>query len=116
MRQTFREAPYIQSPLDWHLSSQPLLLTLAANPGVLMKLFASTMLIALALMLVGCGSDNSSNNAVNGNWTVSLTDANSTPVFGFTTTLTQSGSTVSGTNLSFTTATPCFGSDSTETG
>lgn len=82
-----------------------------------MKFLATTILIAAGLMLAGCGSSSSNNSAVNGNWTATLTDVNGTPVFGFTTTLNQSGSsTVSGTNLSFTTSTPCFGSDATETG
>ena len=73
-------------------------------------------IIAVGLVLAGCGSSSNSDNAVNGNWTASLTSADGTPVFGFTTTLNSSGNTVTGSNLSFTTATPCFGSDATETG
>jgi hypothetical protein len=44
-------------------------------------------------------------------------DSNGAPVFAFTTSLAQnSGTVVSVTNLSFTTATPCFASGGSETG
>src|SRR4051794_20368612 len=58
----------------------------------------------------GCGtSSGNNNNAINGNWTASLTNPDGTEAFNFTTTLTSSGSTgVSVSNLSFTTSSPCF--------
>jgi hypothetical protein len=81
------------------------------NRGVL------TILLGLVLILGGCGNSNSTNSGdVNGNWTATLTNPDSTPAFAFTTTFTQmSGSSVSVTNLTFTTASPCFVSGETET-
>jgi hypothetical protein len=81
------------------------------NRGVL------AILLGLALVLGGCGNSNSTNSGnINGNWTATLTNPDSTPAFAFTTTFTQmSGSSVSVTNLTFTTASPCFVSGETET-
>jgi|SRR5450755_60742 hypothetical protein len=81
------------------------------NRGVL------AILLGLVLILGGCGNSNSANSGnVNGNWTATLTNPDSTPAFAFTTSFTQmSGSSVSVTNLTFTTASPCFVSDETET-
>lgn len=82
-----------------------------------MKQLGLIALLAVGMLLVGCGSSNNNSDNVNGHWTANLTDQSGNPVFSFTTDLNQnSGSTVTGTNLNFTTATPCFGSDSTETG
>lgn len=82
-----------------------------------MKHWGLIALIGAAMFLGACGSSSNNNDNVNGHWTANLTDMSGNPVFAFTTDLNQSsGSTVTGTNLSFTTATPCFGSDSTETG
>jgi hypothetical protein len=74
------------------------------NRGVL------AILLGLVLILGGCGNSNSANSGnVNGNWTATLTNPDSTPAFAFTTSFTQmSGSSVSVTNLTFTTASPCF--------
>jgi len=81
------------------------------NRGVL------TILLGLVLILGGCGNSNSTSPGnVNGNWTATLTNPDSTPAFAFTTSFTQmSGSSVSVTNLTFTTASPCFVSGETET-
>jgi hypothetical protein len=78
------------------------------------------ILIGLVLILAGCGSNNSANSGssgnVTGNWTATLTNPDSSPAFAFTTTFTQmSGSSVSVTNLAFTTSSPCFVSGETET-
>jgi hypothetical protein len=75
------------------------------------------ILLGLALVLVGCGNSNSANSGnINGNWTATLTNTDSTPAFGFTTTFTQmTGTSVSVTNLSFTTSSPCFVSGETAT-
>jgi hypothetical protein len=55
-------------------------------------------------MLGGCGSNNP--QTINGTWTASLTGTQS---FGFTATLAQgSGSDITVTNLTLTTAMPCF--------
>ena len=86
-----------------------------------MKQFRIAMLLVLGLILGACGggsgsSSNTTNN-VNGNWTAALSDPSGGPTFALTTSLTQdSGTAVSVTNLSFTTATPCFSSGGSETG
>lgn len=70
-----------------------------------MKQFAVAILLVAAMTLAGCGSSNHNSGNVNGNWTAALQDANGTPVFAFSTSLTaaNSGSTVTVTNLNFTT-------------
>jgi hypothetical protein len=80
-----------------------------------MKQLGIALVLALGLMLSACGSSSSSN--VNGNWTATLTNADGSPAFGFTTSLTQnSDSTLSVTNLSFTTSSACFPNGATATG
>ena len=83
-----------------------------------MKQLGIIMALGTAMLLAGCGGSNSNSDTVSGHWTANLTDLSGNPVFSFTTDLNQNsgGSTITGTNLNFTTATPCFGSDSTETG
>lgn len=84
-----------------------------------MRHFSIVMISVLGLMLGACGggSGNGNSSNVNGSWTASLMNADGTPAFSFTTALSQSNSTViSGTNLSFTTATPCFSSGGSATG
>ena len=75
-------------------------------------------LLTVALVLGACGTSSSSNNnAINGNWTATLLDANGKAVFGFTTVLTSIGTgEVTVTNFKFTSSSPCFGTGSTETG
>ena len=74
-----------------------------------MKQSFMALTLALALMFVGCGSGTSSSNNVSGNWSANLTGTNGSPSFAFTMTLFQnSDNTVSVSNLTFTTATPCF--------
>ena len=70
-----------------------------------MKNFAVVLLLAMGMALVGCGSSSNNSGNVNGNWTAALQDANGIPVFAFTTSLTAtgSGSTVTVSNLNFTT-------------
>ena len=70
-----------------------------------MKQFAVAILLVAAMTLAGCGSSNHNSGNINGNWTAALQDANGVPVFAFTTSLTaaNSGSTVTVTNLNFTT-------------
>jgi hypothetical protein len=83
-----------------------------------MKTLGTIFVLGIALVLAGCGS-NSNNDVINGNWTAALLNSSSggSPIFNFTATFTQSsGSSVSVTNLNFTTSSPCFASGSTATG
>jgi hypothetical protein len=81
------------------------------NRGVL------AILLGLALVLGGCGNSNSTTSGnINGNWSATLTNTDSTPAFAFTTSFSQmSGNSVSVTNFTFTTTSPCFVSGETET-
>lgn len=83
-----------------------------------MRHFKVIGLLALAALLAACGSSNgNSNNSINGNWTASLLDTSGKPVFNFTTTLASSGSTgLVISNFRFTTSSPCFGPNPTESG
>jgi len=84
-----------------------------------MKQLGIAMLFVLGLMLSACGggSSNNSNGSVSGNWTASLSNPDGGPAFAFTMSLSQnSGTVVSVTNLTFTTATPCFVSGGSATG
>lgn len=78
------------------------------------------ILLGFALVLSGCGGSNSSNSTnsgnINGNWSATLTNTDSTPALAFTTSFTQmSGTSVNVSNLTFTTSSPCFVSGETET-
>lgn len=80
-----------------------------------MKHMAMMMVVMLGMAFGGCGGGNSNSaNTVTGNWTATLTG---TEDFAFTTSLMQNnGTVVTGTNLVFTTQTPCFTSGGTQTG
>ena len=82
-----------------------------------MKQFAVAVVVAVGLVLIGCGSsNNSSSNTINGNWNANLMSGGNTPVFAFGTSMTEnSDGTVTITNFSFTTSSPCFDSE-TESG
>ena len=84
-----------------------------------MKTLGTILVLGIALVLAGCGSNSNNSNIINGNWTAALLNSSSggSPIFNFTATFTQSsGSDVSITNLNFTTSSPCFASGSTATG
>ena len=85
-----------------------------------MKQTGIAMLLALGLTLGACGGGGtgSASGNVNGNWTATLTNPEGAPTFAFTTSLSQNSgsSTVNVTTLNFTTATPCFDSQTSETG
>jgi hypothetical protein len=81
-----------------------------------------TTLLGLTMVVGGCGASSTNSitstnsNNINGNWTATLTNTDSTPAFAFTTGFNQmSGSSVSVTNFTFTTSSPCFVSGETET-
>jgi hypothetical protein len=84
-----------------------------------MKQFGIAMAMAVGLILVACGGGSSNgSDTVAGNWTATLTNNDGTPALAFTTSLTQGNgsATVTGTNLSFSTSTPCFTSGGSQTG
>jgi hypothetical protein len=83
-----------------------------------MKNAAVVMLFAAALTLVGCGSNSSKNSGnINGNWTATLTDTGGAQVFRFATSLiVNNDGTLSISNFSFSTNSPCFVSGETESG
>jgi hypothetical protein len=77
----------------------------------------SMFVLFFALVLAGCGGGNSNSRNIDGNWTATLTNADNSPAFGFTTSLTQSsGSDVTVANFAFTTTSSCFASGEAETG
>jgi hypothetical protein len=84
------------------------------------KHLGAASVFALGLVLAACGSgnSNSSSNNINGNWSATLTNADGSPALAFTTSLSQDSlnAVVTGTNLSFTSSSPCFASGATETG
>ena len=82
-----------------------------------MKQFAAAVVVAVGLVLIGCGSNNnSSSNTVNGTWNASLMSGGNTPVFAFGTSMTENNDgSLNITNFSFTTSSSCFSSE-TESG
>ena len=70
------------------------------------------------MVLIGCGSNNNSSaNTVNGTWNANLISGGNSPVFAFGTSMTEnSDGSLTITNFSFTTSSPCFTSGQTETG
>lgn len=76
-------------------------------------------LLALGLTMAGCGSssNNSSSGNINGTWSANLINTDGTTAFGFSTNFTQaSGNSVTVTNLTFNSPSPCFASTTTGTG
>jgi len=82
-----------------------------------MRNFAVGMLLAVSMMLAGCGS-NSKHGTINGNWTASLTDSSTgSQVFAFTTSVIEnSDGTLSISNFTFSSNSSCFVSGETESG
>jgi len=79
-----------------------------------MKQFGIAIVLALVVGMAACGGSSTSAGTVTGNWTATLTG---TQDLSFTTSLMQNnGTAVTGTNLVFTTTTPCFTSGGTQTG
>jgi hypothetical protein len=83
-----------------------------------MKHFAVALLLGAALTLVGCGSNSSSNSGnINGTWNAALVDTNNQPYFKFGTSLVVNGDgTLAVTNLTITSASPCFTTAESESG
>lgn len=81
-----------------------------------MRQFAATVVVALGLVLIGCGA-NSSNSNINGTWHATLTDSNNVTAFSFGTALTVNGDgSLKISNFQFTSNSGCFVSGETETG
>ena len=83
-----------------------------------MKQFAVLALLLASLLLVGCGSSNSTNPTnINGNWNATLMGNSNATRFAFGTSLAvNNDGSVSVSNFNFTTSSPCFGSGETESG
>jgi len=80
-----------------------------------MKQVGMIVVLALGGLLAACGGGSSSSAAtVTGNWTATLTGTENLTLS--TSLMQNSGTVVTGTNLSFTTTTPCFTSGGTQTG
>ena len=75
--------------------------------------------LALGLVMVGCGNSGSNSTNINGNWSASLTGTSGgATIYSFTTTFTEvSGGGLSITNFTLTSTGPCFVSgETTEAG
>jgi hypothetical protein len=82
-----------------------------------MKHFALATLLLAAFALAGCGSKSSTPANINGNWSATLADTNNTTAFSLGTSLVvNSDGSLSVTNLTITSASPCFTSGQTATG
>ncbi len=81
-----------------------------------MKQFAIAILLAVGLALVGCGSNSNPAN-VNGTWNATLLSNGSQTSFAFGTSLSVNGDgSLTITNFTFNTDSPCFVSGETESG
>src|ERR1700732_2460547 len=82
-----------------------------------MKKLAVALLLAAALVLIGCGSNKSHSSNINGNWTAVLTNSSDgSQAFTFTTSITENNDgTLSVTNLTLSSSS-CFVSGETESG
>jgi hypothetical protein len=83
-----------------------------------MKQFMVALVLLAGLALVGCGSNNMNPGNINGTWNATLmSTGGSQPVLTFGTSLAVNGDgSLSITNFSFSTSSPCFVSGETESG
>jgi len=82
-----------------------------------MKQFAVAVFLAVGLILVGCGSNNSTPANINGTWNATLIDSNKVTAFSFGTSLVVNGDgSLSISNFTFTSNSPCFVSGETANG
>lgn len=82
-----------------------------------MKRYAVAFVMLISLALIGCGSNSSSSSDMDGNWNATLISGGNQTVFTFGTSLKVNGDgSLSVSNFSFTTNSPCFVSDETESG
>jgi hypothetical protein len=82
-----------------------------------MKRIGVAMLLLAAIALVGCGSSSTNPATINGNWNATLTESNSQAygTLGLSLVVNNDG-TLSVTNLTITSPSPCFTSGQTATG
>ena len=82
-----------------------------------MKQFAVAVFLAVGLILVGCGSNHSTPANINGTWNATLIDSNNVTAFSFGTSLVVNGDgSLSISNFTFTSNSPCFVSSETASG
>lgn len=82
-----------------------------------MQKLAMGFVLAVGLVLVGCGTSSNNSGNINGSWTATLMDSKSNPTLSFSTSITQmSDGSLSVTNLNFSTNSPCFVTGETATG
>jgi hypothetical protein len=82
-----------------------------------MKQFVTALFLAVSFALVGCGSNNSNSNNINGTWNATLTDSNNVQAFSFGVSLVEnSGGSLTISNFTFNSNSPCFVSGETATG
>ena len=81
-----------------------------------MKWFGIVFFLTISQILTACGGSSNSSDTLTGNWTANLTNTDGTLAFAFTTSFTQSGNTITGTNLTFTVSSGCFTSAASQTG
>ncbi|HEY3973337.1 MAG TPA: hypothetical protein VGM18_10055 [Candidatus Sulfotelmatobacter sp.] len=82
-----------------------------------MRYLAAAVLLAIGLILVGCGSNGSNPSNINGTWNATLTDTNNVTAFTFGTSLVvNSGGSLTVSNFTFTSNSPCFVSGETPSG
>jgi hypothetical protein len=80
------------------------------------KLAVASLLI-LGMALIGCGTSSKSGGNINGTWTATLMDTNSTQAFAFNTSIAEStNGSLSISNFHFSTNSPCFVSGESESG
>jgi hypothetical protein len=82
-----------------------------------MRRFVAGIVLLISLALIGCGSNSSNPSNINGTWNATLVSGGNATVFTFGTSLKENGDgSLSVSNFSFTTNSPCFVSGGTETG
>jgi len=77
-----------------------------------MRRLGNAIVLVTTLAWLSCGGSPQS-NVLNGAWAAGLYNPDGTPALGFTATLTQNGSQVSVTGLSFSSPSSCFGKATT---
>jgi len=82
-----------------------------------MKYLAVAVILVVGLTLIGCGSNSSNSANVNGTWNATLMSGGNSPAFTFGTSMTvNNDGSISISNFSFSTNSPCFASGETESG